>query len=158
MNIRAATFADAPNLFHCAVEAYMGYIPLIGRAPGPMLEDYCAGVQQHHAFVAEEDGKMLGFILLKDGAGEIMWLDAVATYPQAHGRGVGTALIRYAENYMRSQEKAVCHLYTHVKYTRTIALYQHLGFEIYERVQEYGYDRYYMKKNLRPTEQGRSVV
>ncbi len=157
MEIRAANFADAPQLFHCVVEAFMDYIPLIGQTPGPMLEDYCVGIEKHHTFVAEEAGELLGLVLLKEGEGGIMWLDVLATYPQKRSRGAGRALIAYAEAYMRGLGKQACHIYTHVKYTRTIGIYQSLGYEIYDRVQEYGFDRYYLRKDLRQSADDRSA-
>lgn len=45
--------------------------------------------------------------------------------------------------------KTECRLYTHVKYQRTLEIYRQRGYVIYDRVQEKGFDRYYMRKQLK---------
>ena len=147
MTIQKAVPQDVPAIYACCVNAFRDYILLIGRTPGPMLEDYWEAVRDHPVFVAEEDGEMMGFLLIKDGDGDYMWMDVLAAWPQ--GRGAGSALMRQCETYIRSQGKSECRLYTHVKYERTISLYLRNGYEIYDRVQEFGFDRYYKKKCLR---------
>lgn len=148
MTIRRAMVQDAPDVFLCAVLAFRDYILQIDRTPGPMLEDYYEGIKQHHTFLAEGDEGIDGFILLKEGDGGIMWIDALATSPKQAGHGTGRALLSYAEDYMKGIGKTECRLYTHVRYSRTLSIYERQGFEIYDRVQEHGYDRYYLKKAL----------
>lgn len=148
MIIRAAQKEDAAFLFSCAAAAFGDYILLIGRTPGPMLEDYYEGICRHHCFVAEGKDGPCGFSLLKDGEGEILWLDVLAVLPTASGNGIGRALLAHMEDYMQRLGKRACRVYTHVKYTRTLALYERAGFSIYTRVQEDGFDRYYLQKIL----------
>lgn len=149
MVIRPAVLTDVPDLFQCTVEAFRDYILLIGQTPGPMQEDYWEAVKDHPVFVAEAEGLLLGFVLIKDGEGDFMWLDVLAAVPHRQNRGVGKALVKYTEDYIKACGKAECRLYTHVKYERNIAIYHHLGYEIYDRVQEAGFDRYYMRKALK---------
>ena len=40
------------------------------------------------------------------------------------------------------------HLYTNVNMVENLEIYQHLGWEAYERSTIVGYDRVYMKKSL----------
>lgn len=149
MEIKRALPADESAIAACVNEAFSDYIPLIGQTPGPMLEDYHAALQDHTLFVAWEDGLLVGVVLLKDTPGEdTMWLDVLATRTAYQGRGIGQALVTHSEAFMRSLGKTECRLYTHVKYERTLALYRHLGYSVTHRIQEYGYDRYYMKKTL----------
>lgn len=150
MLIRRAQVQDAPDLFLCAVLAFRDYILQIDRTPGPMLEDYYEGIKQHTTFVAEIEDRIHGLILLKDGEEGVMWIDVLATDPTKAGQGIGRALLTYAQEYMISLGKTECRLYTHVAYGRTLSIYQRQGFTIYNRVQEYGYDRYYLKKGLKP--------
>ena len=146
MEIRKATLKDLPALCTCCVEAFRDYIPLIGRIPGPMLEDYGEAMEKDFLFVAEDQGKLLGYLLIKDGEGDFMWMDVLAAYPG--GTGVGRVLLAHCEDFIRSRGKSECRLYTHVKYDRTRGIYLRQGYEIYDRVREYGFDRYYMKKRL----------
>ncbi len=148
MEIRRSTPADAPEVVSCVIEAFKDYMPLIGGTPGPMLEDYYKAIENHHVFVALEDLRLLGVLLLKDMPGDDMLLDVLAIHPAHKGKGIGRALTAYAEDYMRGLGKRVCRLYTHVAYERTAAIYHSMGYETYDRVQEYGFDRYYMKKTL----------
>jgi len=149
MIIRSAKLEDVPELYSCCVEAFKDYILLIGRTPGPMLEDLYEGVLHHDIFVAQEGDSIAGFILIKDGEGDFMWLDILAVYPKFRNKGIGNALVEFCEDFIRSEGKSECRLYTHVKYEKTQKLYLDRGFEIYDRVQEYGFDRYYMRKDLK---------
>lgn len=148
MQIRRAALEDVPQINQCCTESFQDYIPIIGQTPGPMLEDYREGVLKHHMFVAVQGEDVLGFILLKDDQGDHMWLDVLAVSPRAANQGVGKALIAWGEEWIRSQGKGECRLYTHVAYTKPQGMYLRGGYEIYDRVLEKGYDRYYMKKNL----------
>ena len=149
MEIRKATIADVPAICSCCVESFKEYILLIGRTPGPMLEDYWEAVRCHHTFVIPDGDSITGFALVKDGQGDFMWLDVLAVFPAACNRGAGQALITYCEDFIRRSGKSECRLYTHVKYTKPQAMYLGRGYEIYAHILENGFDRYYMKKHLR---------
>lgn len=156
MEIRRALPQDAAGIFACAVAAFSDYIMLISRTPAPMMEDYYEGILSHHCFLAEDERGLLGFILLKEDEREsgLMWLEVLACDPQYQGDGTGTALLSLAEAHMRALRKTECRLYSHVKYTRAHTLYQRFDYETYARVQEQGYDRYYMKKSLKKNVEG----
>lgn len=147
ITIRRATTEDAARICLCTVNAFKDYMTMIGRTPGPMLEDYWEAIINHDVFLAEEDGSFLGFSLIKDGD-SCMWLDVLAVEAAAEGKGVGSRLLEHAETYILSKGKKECRLYTHVKYVRAQQLYLWHGYEIYKRVQEDGFDRYYLKKSL----------
>ena len=91
MEIRRAALADIPGVCACCVAAFKDYIPLIGQTPGPMLEDYCQARKEHFLFVAAQGETILGYLLIKDGDGEVMWMDVLAAWPK--GTGVGRRLI-----------------------------------------------------------------
>lgn len=148
LNIRRAVATDAAKICSCTVNAFKDYMVMIGRTPGPMLEDYWVAIHEHHVFVAEINGKFSGFSLIKDGDDDCMWLDVLAVEMNDEGQGVGTALLKHAESFILSKGKKKCRLYTHVKYVRAQKLYLRHGYEIYQRVQEDGFDRYYLEKQL----------
>lgn len=147
MEIRRATLADIPAVCTCCVAAFKDYIPLIGRTPGPMLEDYCQAMEDHHLFVAPAEEGILGYLLIKEGEGDFMWMDVLAAHPK--GTGVGRKLMDYCEEFIRAQGKGECRLYTHVKYKRTQEIYLRRGYEIYDRVKEKGFERFYMRRQLK---------
>ncbi len=148
MEIRRATIEDVPDIYSCCVASFREYILLIGRTPGPMLEDYYEGVRRHHTFVIPYGDAIAGFALVKDGVGDFMWLDVLAVFPSFSNRGAGQALIAHCENFIQRAGKSECRLYTHVKYTKAQAIYLRRGYEIYDRILEDGFDRYYMRKRL----------
>ena len=95
MEIRRAALADIPGVCACCVAAFKDYIPLIGQTPGPMLEDYCQARKEHFLFVAAQGEIILGYLLIKDGDGEVMWMDVLAAWPK--GTGVGRRLMDHCE-------------------------------------------------------------
>lgn len=147
MEIRRAVLEDIPAVYTCCVASFQDYIPLIGRTPGPMLEDYCRAMEEDHLFVALGEEGLLGYLLIKDGEGDFMWMDVLAAHPK--GTGVGRQLMDHCEDFIRAQGKSECRLYTHVKYRRTQEIYLRRGYEIYDRVKEKGFERFYMRRRLR---------
>lgn len=87
MEIRRAALADIPGVCACCVAAFKDYIPLIGQTPGPMLEDYCQARKEHFLFVAAQGETILGYLLIKDGDGEVMWMDVLAAWPKGPAWG-----------------------------------------------------------------------
>ena len=148
MEIRRAKLEDVPAIYSCCVESFKNYILLIGRTPEPMLEDYYEGALHHHPFIVLHGDSIAGFILVKDGEVDFMWLDVLAIHPDCKNKGIGKALIAFCEDFIRSMGKSECRLYTHLKYERTQSIYFDSGYEIYDRMQEDGFDRYYMRKKI----------
>ncbi len=84
MNIRVATSADAPAIARLMLEVW-GDEPADSTHIAHVLEQ-----GNHTTLVAEDDGKMLGFI---DAFGTTFWeLDLMAVDPAARGKGIGKQL------------------------------------------------------------------
>jgi GNAT superfamily N-acetyltransferase len=75
-------------------------------------------------------------------------LDNIAVRPDRQGRGLGRALIAFADAEARRAGLGELRLYTHVKMIENIALYTWLGFTETGRSHESGYDRVFMKKQV----------
>ena len=147
--LRPARPEDAAQIAACVAAAYQHYISRIGRPPGPMLDDYSQVIRQHQVFVAEEQSKVIGVIVLVlKGRG--MLLDNVAVHPAQQGKGLGGRLITLAEAESQRQGFAQLDLYTHECMTENIAMYKRLGYFETERRTERGYQRVYMRKALSP--------
>jgi ribosomal protein S18 acetylase RimI-like enzyme len=145
--IRQAIPADAAVIHAVVDAAYRHYVARIGKKPGPMLDDYDARVAAGQAWVLEQDGRIAGILVLEDRGHEFL-LDNIAVAPDAQGRGLGRALIAFAENQARGAGYTEVKLYTHVMMTENIALYTRLGFRETGRVEEKGFSRVYMTKRL----------
>jgi len=147
LTIRRARPAEAAALGALVDAAYGHYVARIGRKPGPMEDDYAARIGAGEAWVAESEGGLVGLLVLEDQP-EALLLDNVAVAPAAQGRGVGKALIGFAEAEARRRGYRVIRLYTHVLMTENIALYARLGFLETGRVSEKGFARVYMEKTV----------
>lgn len=145
--IRPARPEDATQVAACVAAAYQHYISRMGRPPGPMLDDYGQVIRQHQVFVAEQQSKVIGVIvLILKGRGIL--LDNVAVHPAQQGKGLGGRLIALAETESRRQGFTQLDLYTHECMTENIAMYKKLGYFETERRIERGYQRVYMRKTL----------
>jgi len=90
--VRPAIQADLAAIQEIVRVAYSDYIPRIGRAPGPMLDDYATLINHGWVHVVERDCVVQGILVLipQDDA---MLLDNVAVTPPARGSGLGRLMI-----------------------------------------------------------------
>jgi ribosomal protein S18 acetylase RimI-like enzyme len=146
--IRPARPGDRTAVEEIVRAAYSGYIERIGKAPGPMLDDYAKRIAEGVVSVlGEADGTIVGVIVLLPKT-EHLLLDNIAVRPDRQRRGLGRELIAFAEAETRQMGFAELRLYTHEAMTENIALYARLGFEETGRGQEAGYDRVFMRKGV----------
>jgi GNAT superfamily N-acetyltransferase len=163
MRIRPATSSDADAVRALVLDAYGHYVERIGMQPGPMRDDYARRIADGQVWVVDEDGEIVGVVVLQAHAREdkqedkqagALLLDNVAVKPAAQGKGVGRALIAFAEPEAIRRGFDTLQLYTHVLMVENNALYTHLGFVEIGRVQEKGFARVYMAKRLREVSTG----
>lgn len=117
-----------------------------------MLDDFGQVIRQHRVFVAEQQSKVVGVVVLILKGGGIL-LDNVAVRPAQQGKGLGGRLIALAESESRRQGFSQLDLYTHESMTENIAMYKKLGYFETERRAERGYQRVYMRKVLSSSDQ-----
>ena len=140
--------ADVDAMGRCARKAYSHYIERLGKEPGPMVDDYSVRVRDADAYVVRRNTEVIGLlVLVMDESGCL--LDNVAVDPEYSGAGIGKKLMTFAENLAVEMGYAVLELYTHERMTENIAMYLKWGYVIDRYVKEKGFDRVYMKKNLR---------
>ena len=144
---RPATATDADGIAECVRAAYSHYIERIGRPPGPMLDDYDQVVRHHRAYVIEEDGEILGALVLIEKADGLLF-DNIAVRPARQGEGIGRRLIEHAESVARQLGYGHLDLYTHERMTENIEMYERIGYVEVERRTERGFPRVYMQKRL----------
>jgi GNAT superfamily N-acetyltransferase len=145
--LRSAAEEDAAAVTTCVHHAFHHYIERIGREPGPMLMDYEDEIREHQVFVVEDDGQIVGTIVLciKD---EGFLLDVIAVEPIYQGKGVGRLLLDFAETEAKRQGFTSIYLYTHEKMTENQTLYTRIGYVEYDRRVEHGLSRIYMRKKF----------
>ena len=148
LHLRRALPADAPVVAECVNAAYSQWVSRIGRKPWPMLQDYRVVVETEHVVLAEARGEVAGILVLRETPDGLL-VDNVAVFPDCKGRGIGRALLVHAEQEARTRGHASLYLYTNEKMTENIAMYSRAGYVEYERRQEEGFSRVFLRKVLR---------
>lgn len=155
MTIRPALMSDLQSVQACATEAYRPYVPRMGKKPAPMVADFRAQIEARQVHVMEAGGQVAGFIVLfsrRSASGEAgedhLHVENVAVFPEHHGKGLGRALLAFAEDEARRRKLPAVELYTNVKMTENLALYPRLGYVETGRRKEAGFSRVFYRKAL----------
>ena len=144
---RSATGTDAPKVAALVNAAYGHYVERIGMLPRPMTDDYAEVLAKQQVTVAESHGTIVGVIVLTvDEEGFL--IDNVAVDPFHRGKGLGKALLEFAEAEARRAGFDSIYLYTHEKMTENLALYSRIGYVEYDRRSLGKFSLVYMRKHL----------
>jgi ribosomal protein S18 acetylase RimI-like enzyme len=144
---RPARAEDAPAIVRVVDAAYRGYIPRIGKPPGPMLDDYPARIAAGQAWVLDRDGQIAAALVLEAEPDGFV-LDNIAVDPAHQGKGIGRALIAFAEARAFAAGYREISLYTNAAMVENVALYTRLGFREVRRGEANGFQRVWMAKPL----------
>ncbi|MDF2095420.1 GNAT family N-acetyltransferase [Aquibaculum arenosum] len=146
--VRPAKPEDLDAIETLVNAAYAPYVVRLGKAPGPMLEDYAGHIAAGQTRVLETGGGAIaGLLVLLVGEGHLL-IDNIAVDPGFQGRGFGRALLKSAEDEARKRGLQELRLYTHELMTENQSLYKRHGWEETERREEAGYSRVYFRKSL----------
>jgi ribosomal protein S18 acetylase RimI-like enzyme len=145
--IRKAHPEEAGAVRDVVCAAYQHYVPVIGRQPAPMLDDYALRIAANQVWVLEDVRGLSGVLVLEDGP-DCFLLDNIAVHPDRQGQGFGRRLLDLAEGEaVRCGWNAVT-LYTNALMVQNIAIYTGRGYVETGRRKEKGFDRVYMEKRL----------
>ena len=129
-------------------QAYRHYVDRMGKPPGPMLDDYAARVLEGVVWVLEEGAAIVGIIVLLPMTNYLL-LDNIAVSPARQGLGLGRRLLAFAEAEASRRGYREIRLYTYQTMVENQRLYASIGYEETGRGTEAGYDRVFMRKQLR---------
>ena len=146
-SLRPATGDYAEKVTALVNAAYGHYVERIGMTPRPMTYDYTEVIRNSRVTVAESNQTMVGVIVL-NMTDEGFLIDNVAVDPSYHGKGVGKALLTFAEAEARRAGFDSLYLYTHEKMTENLALYARIGYVEYDRRFQGNFSLVYMRKQL----------
>ena len=146
--IRRAAAGDAAAVAEITRAAYRPYIERIGREPAPMGADFDALIGAGAVWVATEDGRVVGVLVLE--LQDTALLESVAVDPAHQGHGIGRSLIDHAEQVARDAGLSAVDLYTNAHMTENLRLYPSLGYDLIDRRREDGFDRVFFRKSLAP--------
>lgn len=147
MNIRKAARPDLEGVRDCARQAYALYVPRMGKEPAPMVADFEAQIHAGKLHVVELDGGVAGFVVFYP-RGDHLHVENVAVLPGAQGKGIGKALLGFAEDEARRLGLPAVELYTNVKMVENQAFYPALGYLETDRREEDGFSRVFYRKDL----------
>jgi ribosomal protein S18 acetylase RimI-like enzyme len=117
------------------------------RTPAPMLDDYEQLVADGVVTVFEDGGRVCG-VLVAWVDGDSFYVDNVAVDPDVHGRGVGRALLSFAEELGRRAGCRRLWLYTNGAMSENLEYYPRQGFTEFDRRVDEGYARVYFERAL----------
>lgn len=149
IEIRIAKNEDVAEVTHCVCEAFIHYIPRIGKQPGPMLDNYQDLIGQHHVYAATQDNVIVGVLVLLE-TGEGFCIETIAVRPVAQGLRIGSRLLAYAEDVAKKSGYSSIYLSTHRLMHESQAVYKHFGYIEFDRRIVNGYDRIFVRKQLTP--------
>lgn len=126
VTVRPACSDDAAAMRELAEEAYQPYAARIGRRPAPMTADYTLIAGTGRAWVAEHRSRLVGLLVLEPAEDHLL-LDSVAVAPNAQGLGVGSRLLRLAEEQAEAQGLNEVRLCTNVAMIENLTYYPRQG-------------------------------
>lgn len=127
--------------------AYAPWVPVIGRRPAPMDDDYAARCAAGEALLLDHEDRLAGLLVLVP-AQDHLWIDNIAIEPALKGQGLGRALMAAAEDEARRLGLPELRLLTNALMASNIALYRRLGFIETTRREEHGFSRLFMARRL----------
>jgi ribosomal protein S18 acetylase RimI-like enzyme len=145
LGLRRATAADLPAIKAIIDAAYARYLPQMDKPPAPMLRDYGPSIEDGTTWVTGSPVTAVLTLYPRDGH---LLVENIAVHPGAQGRGLGRALMSFAEQEAARRGFTRMALVTHEVMTENQALYARLGYTEVERRAEDGYRRIYMEKPL----------
>lgn len=143
--IRSAAQPDRSRVEEIVEAAYAPWAEIIGARPIPMDADYEALIHAGQVFVTGDGPDGVIVLIPEDGA---LLIENVAVAPDRHGRGIGRALLAFAERHARTLGLPRMRLYTNELMTKNIALYTSLGYRETGREDIGGRDIVHMAKDL----------
>ena len=115
------------------------------KPPAPVFRDYRPSVEAGTTWVA---GSPITAVLTLCPRDDHLYVENIAVDPSAQGRGLGRALMEFAEQEAVRRRLNRMALVTHEVMTENQAIYARLGYVEIERKVEDGYRRIYMEKPL----------
>jgi ribosomal protein S18 acetylase RimI-like enzyme len=142
---RRATADDLPAIRAVIGAAYARYLTRMDKPPAPMFRDYGPSIEAGTTWVT---GSPITAVLTLYPRDDHMYVENIAVDPSAQGRGLGRALMEFAEQEAARRTLNRMALVTHEVMTENQAIYARLGYVEIERRAEDGYRRIYMEKPL----------
>jgi ribosomal protein S18 acetylase RimI-like enzyme len=144
-DLRRAVPSELPEITALIETAYAKYLTRMDKPPGPLLRDYGPSVEEGATWVV---GSPVVALITLYPREDHLYVENVVVAPSAQGRGLGRALLEFAEREAVRRGTPRLALVTHEAMTENQAIYSRLGYVEVERREEDGYRRIHMEKRL----------
>lgn len=131
-SIRLATASDHVAVSKCVNKAYFKYIDRLGKKPAPMLAEYSSLIGQQIVYVIGS-GPAIQAVMVLFREGNHMHLGNLAVDPDYQKRGLGSAMMRFAEEQAIANGLREIRLFTNVLMTENFDYYSKIGYRAYDR-------------------------
>lgn len=125
--IRVAGLADLAAVARITTAAYEPYVADLGAPPLPMTDDHAARITHGETFLAMTSAHAAGLIILETHPDHVL-IFSIAVDPAEQGRGIGGALLGFAEDHATAAGRVELRLYTNARMTRNITIYHAHGY------------------------------
>ena len=144
MLFRKAKLEDHKIIMAIAQKAYEKYIERMGKEPAPMRPVI---QKEDMVFICEDNKQVIAFAILVKINDQII-LDSIAVDTPHQKKGIGNNFIKFIEQYLIKQKVNKYQLYTNEMMFENIDWYQKIGYKIFKKVTEKGFNRIYFEKEL----------
>ena len=128
LSLRPATGTDAVALGRLARAAYARHVAAIGREPVPMAADWGALLARQEIWILDGPAGEAAASLALEVEDDHVMIFSVAVAPTQQRRGIGRALVAFAEARARDLRRPEVRLYTNARMDGNVALYCRLGY------------------------------
>jgi GNAT superfamily N-acetyltransferase len=147
--LRQAREDDAAAVAALVEAAFSRHVEAVGGRPAPMDDDHAARIGAGQQWVRDaEDGSGLAAGIVLVDAGDHLIVNNVAVAPGWQGRGLGRALLAFAEDEARRRGLPEIRLHTNAAMVDNLVMYPKLGYIETGRETRHGFDRVLFVKAL----------
>jgi GNAT superfamily N-acetyltransferase len=146
-DFRVASPSDIINAARMVFESYAPYIPIIGKIPPTIFEDFGDHIAKGNLWLLETRTMPIGMVVLTP-YDDHMLLQSMAVLPTHQSSGYGRKILGFSEDLARSMGKKAIKLYTNSLMERNQRIYRRNGYEETYRIPyDWGW-RVHMEKYL----------
>lgn len=145
--MRSATNDDIITAARMVFESYAPYIPIMGRIPPTIFEDFGCHILNGNLWILEQDSLPAGMVVLTPQQDHLL-LQCMCVTPANQGCGLGRLILRFSEQQARTMGLSCIRLYTNSLMERNQRIYRKQGYrETHRTAYDWGW-RVHMEKRL----------
>lgn len=150
---RVAGHSDIITAARMVFESYAPYIPIMGKIPPTIFEDFGHHIDQGNMWLLEYSRSPIGMLVLTPGYDHLL-LQSMAVLPQHQRQGHGRSLLRFADHHAKGIGLPKILLYTNSLMERNQRMYKQHGYrETHRTAYDWGW-RVHMERKV-PRSAGR---